>query len=233
MHNKASAPQGKTGFTLIELLVVIAIIAILAAILFPVFARARENARRASCQSNLKQIGLSWQMYVQDYDSRLPVYEGAAYGADWTSGSVMPLLAPYVKNGQIFYCPNGRNGQPVSAYGDALSPWHYAQYGTHYGMPWGYRPGKAALINLAGGGSPLMIDEVQQPSLLCLMAETRFDATSGYGYGQFDCGTLNYNVFEAHFDGSNYAFLDGHVKWLKKGAVQVPNASNNAIHFYE
>src|SRR5690606_6779733 len=73
MSNHISENSGaKRGFTLIELLVVIAIIAILAAILFPVFARARENARRASCQSNLKQIGLGLMQYTQDYDERLP-----------------------------------------------------------------------------------------------------------------------------------------------------------------
>ena len=66
--------KAKRGFTLIELLVVIAIISILAAILFPVFARARENARRASCQSNMKQAGLAFMQYTQDYDERLPQY---------------------------------------------------------------------------------------------------------------------------------------------------------------
>ncbi|PQV63855.1 hypothetical protein B1R32_10862 [Abditibacterium utsteinense] len=92
--------QSKAGFTLIELLVVIAIISILAAILFPVFGRARENARRASCQSNLKQIGLGLQQYAQDYDG-------------WTSGSVIAGLAwpsvifPYVKSQQLFACPSG------------------------------------------------------------------------------------------------------------------------------
>ncbi len=72
-------PQGH-GFTLIELLVVIAIIAILAAILFPVFARARENARKAACQSNLKQIGNALMMYVQDYDETLPIVTTAISG---------------------------------------------------------------------------------------------------------------------------------------------------------
>jgi prepilin-type N-terminal cleavage/methylation domain-containing protein len=70
--HKVTPSRKRTGFTLIELLVVIAIIAILAAILFPVFARARENARRASCQSNLKQIGLAVYQYTQDYDEKCP-----------------------------------------------------------------------------------------------------------------------------------------------------------------
>jgi prepilin-type N-terminal cleavage/methylation domain-containing protein/prepilin-type processing-associated H-X9-DG protein len=94
----------KRAFTLIELLVVIAIIAILAAILFPVFARARENARRASCQSNLKQIGLGMMMYTQDYDERYPM-------AEWTTspavdGAWPVLLQPYLKSVQIFHCPS-------------------------------------------------------------------------------------------------------------------------------
>ncbi len=97
---KTSHRSTLAAFTLIELLVVIAIISILAAILFPVFGRARENARRSSCQSNLKQIGLGLQQYAQDYDG-------------WTPGSIIANLAwpsaifPYVKSQQLFSCPSG------------------------------------------------------------------------------------------------------------------------------
>ncbi|MDF2440635.1 MAG: hypothetical protein JWN98_1619, partial [Abditibacteriota bacterium] len=97
--------QRRKGFTLIELLVVIAIIAILAAILFPVFARARENARRTSCQSNLKQIGLGIMQYTQDYDERMP----ARYTGNETQ-SWRRVIYPYVKSTQLFACSsNPRN----------------------------------------------------------------------------------------------------------------------------
>src|SRR6187551_568249 len=108
---------GRRGFTLIELLVVIAIIAILAAILFPVFARARENARRSSCMSNLKQIGIGFMMYSQDYDEKYPLsfsYRPVAPDTGtWGSNASgyywfwYQLIYPYTKSFQLFRCPNG------------------------------------------------------------------------------------------------------------------------------
>src|SRR5690242_9553375 len=91
------------GFTLIELLVVIAIIAILAAILFPVFAQAREKARQTACVSNLKQIGTAAQMYAQDFDEHLP---GTELGEDDGEYFWIEMLAPYTKNRDIFSCPS-------------------------------------------------------------------------------------------------------------------------------
>jgi prepilin-type N-terminal cleavage/methylation domain-containing protein/prepilin-type processing-associated H-X9-DG protein len=108
MVTRSSAGKtAKTGFTLIELLVVIAIIAILAAILFPVFARARENARRSSCQSNLKNVGLGFQQYLQDYDELFPQSSGT-----WASVS----LQPYIKSTQIFTCPSDPLGTAAVPY---------------------------------------------------------------------------------------------------------------------
>jgi prepilin-type N-terminal cleavage/methylation domain-containing protein/prepilin-type processing-associated H-X9-DG protein len=99
--------RNQNGFTLIELLVVIAIIAILASILFPVFARARENARRASCQSNMKQLGLGFLQYSQDYDERLPIGGGgtAALPNNKPYGWGMQIF-PYVKSKQVYKCPS-------------------------------------------------------------------------------------------------------------------------------
>src|SRR6476619_4947859 len=97
----------KKAFTLIELLVVIAIIAILAAILFPVFGRARENARRSSCQSNLKQLGLSIEQYKQDYDTRYPGF-GQTGNNGWGEN-----VQPYLKSIQILQCPSETNPPPA------------------------------------------------------------------------------------------------------------------------
>ena len=109
MKNLSSAlplarKNGRPAFTLIELLVVIAIIAILAAILFPVFARARENARRSSCLSNLKQIGLGVMQYTQDYDERLPLGIYSTFTTRWSD-----IIQPYTKSRQIFQCPSDTN----------------------------------------------------------------------------------------------------------------------------
>src|SRR5689334_16181878 len=119
--------RSRQGFTLIELLVVIAIIAILAAILFPVFARAREQARKTTCLSNMKQIGLSLGMYLQDYDEVFP--PGGLKVWEVTKKTDRNLLAvqlqPYTKNLQIFHCPSDSGW-------DKYKPTVFETFGSSY-----------------------------------------------------------------------------------------------------
>src|ERR1051326_6106565 len=149
--------QQRNAFTLIELLVVIAIIAILAAILFPVFAQAREKARSISCVSNLKQMGLGWTMYCQDYDEVFPgmwqwspqaiyAHSPYIYPPGWTNAQADSSCetCPYVKNNQVYACPDRMTnlyGDTYGGYGIAY-PTHWGGYvpipGNPYGFPVGY-----------------------------------------------------------------------------------------------
>jgi len=121
--NKNIGALRRKGFTLIELLVVIAIISILAAILFPVFASAREKARQAQCVSNMKQIGLAMMQYTQDYDTAYPTVntEFSAAGAPARWGSWMAMLYPYTKSTQVFSCPDSKDSSVDHLPGTALS----------------------------------------------------------------------------------------------------------------
>jgi prepilin-type N-terminal cleavage/methylation domain-containing protein/prepilin-type processing-associated H-X9-DG protein len=124
----------KRAFTLIELLVVIAIIAILAAILFPVFAQAREQARKTSCLSNLKQLNLGCQMYIQDYDEVIPLVCSASYGnASGTDAKTwQDLVQPYIKSYAVGFCPdNAANGTLILG---STATHNYLDYSTNYGI---------------------------------------------------------------------------------------------------
>ena len=154
---KHSSPK---AFTLIELLVVIAIIAILAAILFPVFARARENARRSSCQSNEKQIGLGLLQYAQDYDEKLPFFFYGANGDASDPATVanprykwMDAIFPYVKSEQIFSCPSdANNGTNKYIYYRNLTAVTTNNFGS-YGMNIMYRYDPSPTLRQPPAGS--------------------------------------------------------------------------------
>ncbi|NSW55539.1 MAG: DUF1559 domain-containing protein [Armatimonadetes bacterium] len=176
------------GFTLIELLVVIAIIAILAAILFPVFARAREKARQISCLSNMKQMGVSFFMYNADYD------ETYVINPEWKS-----RLQPYIKNTQINICPSRKD-----------LPWYYGQ-GFNIGVPafiGAYVPGFLGMPESA----------IQSPSNKILVVEwDRCNAGPPSGpTGLFAGGaTCFWACTIIHNGGSNVLFGDGHAKWMQ------------------
>ncbi len=214
------------GFTLIELLVVIAIIAILAAILFPVFARARENARRASCQSNLKQIGMGILQYNQDYDERFPMSRsdgGITYFGSFANQALPWQLAvqPYVKSTQIFKCPSNTLTGNVSwsnmGAGDII-PQSYVANGTG-NTSYTAQFGGVQPINSPGAGGGISLAQVKSAAQLILVGE-RNVSNGDPEYYRPDTNT-NFS-FINHLGMTNFLFADGHVKSMKPLATGTP-----------
>jgi prepilin-type N-terminal cleavage/methylation domain-containing protein/prepilin-type processing-associated H-X9-DG protein len=227
----------RKGFTLIELLVVIAIIAILAAILFPVFAKAREKARQITCASNLKQLGLGYIQYYQDYDENFPV--GQAGGCPWPTAGIgwAGAIYPYVKSAGVYACPDDSTTP-----GSGLNKISYAVNA---------QVSQGAII-LAGVNQPsttVLLSEVtalqsqqfpENPAIANLSAADYGDnlitawGTNGTGgnhccnnsVGYYTTGPVQGNTnhdpvadpseaqIARHSNGANWAFVDGHTKWL-------------------
>jgi prepilin-type N-terminal cleavage/methylation domain-containing protein/prepilin-type processing-associated H-X9-DG protein len=206
------------GFTLIELLVVIAIIAILAAILFPVFARAREKARQTSCLSNLKQIGTAVIMYATDNDNMMPWQQMfVAWGGVGNLGMPgwLEVIQPYAKNTQIYRCPSG----PANT----LSHYSFNQYAMSIYTGWGSSVGAYTLDSPPDPSSaPMVFDAGGASSTWADVSSSDSDPTNeNQIYGGIDDpqeGDLMSLGFPGrHNGGNNIAFMDGHSKWL--GAV--------------
>lgn len=214
----------------------IAIIAILASILFPVFARARENARRASCQSNLKQIGLGLAQYTQDYDERysyvLPAnLPGGQFANDWISWA--DVIQPYVKSTQIFVCPSNstattppRSGGALSAMGNPATKFHYAPPvatggtgGTYCLTMW------AEYVNSYCPASTLSSIENSAQTLMIGDRTNSSDPYGGYAIGPSTDSTWQQfgTPSKIHLEGGNWLFADGHVKWLRPEAAEANN----------
>jgi prepilin-type N-terminal cleavage/methylation domain-containing protein/prepilin-type processing-associated H-X9-DG protein len=219
----------RRGFTLIELLVVIAIIAILAAILFPVFAQARESARQSSCLSNMRQIGTATMMYVQDYDEtypdqRLPngklqdgVYPAALAPKRPQGQNFYDEINPYIKAEKIWLCPSALpNPYPGPNKDPQLMSYHYNGYfcGTSMG----------AVRNPA---NTLLFKE----SYKYHWAQSWLRPLEGYGGSRKGdpIGAHCYYSGNLHKGGSIVLFADGHVKYFREGDAAAPNTPGNHI----
>ncbi len=228
MKLRPLANRPRAAFTLIELLVVIAIIALLAAILFPVFARARENARKSSCLNNVKQIGLALQQYSQDYDEMLVMNNDPTNTFAWQA-----RMVPYIKNTQVWVCPSSTQNFQILGTPSFRCSYVLNNFYTS---------------NLTLGG---LFEQYGNTSIASIedTAGTMFtgDGWDGTGssIGQFINGglalhpelnppafwTSQADVHARHLESCNVAFLDGHVKALRITELCKTNASGNYPYF--
>jgi prepilin-type N-terminal cleavage/methylation domain-containing protein/prepilin-type processing-associated H-X9-DG protein len=222
--------QRKNGFTLIELLVVIAIIAILAAILFPVFAQAREKARQTSCLSNGKQIGLSLLMYVQDYDEIFPML-----WQNWPNGTWASAVLPYIKNLQIFTCPSrpnrtwsgGPNPRPYGYFDERMGFGCNAHTNDMVGVgsgPCRYYNGSATV------GAPLA--SIVAPAECYMGGDSRCYWPQSYGDNICDqVSAWSWAVMPAtrHNKGANMIYCDGHSHVVRRDYLKSLEGQRNWV----
>ena len=215
------------GFTLIELLVVIAIIAILAAILFPVFARAREKARQSSCLNNVKQLSLAFHMYTQDHDETMPGY--IIYTPEPTyrqycrdTGDYlywMDVLYPYVKNDQVYVCPTVAQ--------DATRAWGGYGWNVYLGYV-GNHPDRTGAIY-----EGVKLADIDYPAQHVAIADHHgADYPSWAFYRLWGSSSCDPNRWVTiHNGGWNIGFVDGHAKWMKPGPSR-PVGNGGTLYWY-
>jgi len=197
-----SLQQARRAFTLLEILVVVAIIGMLAAILFPVFSRARENARRSSCSSNLKQLGLAMNQYTQDYDETYAL--GLTTDSNGNFLTPLDIVQPYLKSKQVAICASDDSEPDIdlTAFGAPYlntTPVSYTANDKICNMP------------DIGGEPPSKLSVIKSPSRMPLF----WDAWINGIDNSFGFPMPNVEVKRRHFEGANCAFVDGHVKWIK------------------
>lgn len=238
MHHRNTR---STGFTLIELLVVIAIIAILAAILFPVFAQAREKARTASSGSNARQLALAIRMYVQDYDERFPFggwMPNSTGTWEWQNST-----APYIKNKGLYRCPSSSDDDELPGNPTAWA-WNRNPVSYLYNnmLAEGRNPSPDASVVAPADCFMLMdghqdwggrngVDWMGRPNTVWLMEDTTWGTTCSLIDGWLPWQGFTWGL-PRHNQGANVCFADGHVKYKKVTplAANTSTAVGNVIH---
>ena len=211
------------GFTLIELLVVVAIISILAAILFPVFARARENARRSSCMSNMKQIGLGIMMYAQDYDEKYPIQINSSNKRYSNPGTAIEAnnwilnIYPYVKSWQLFRCPSAKPYESPDSAHDYMVP--SGNNNTNYlASAVIIRSEGLSMAAIPNASEIVVVQETDTAYSTAQLKPDHYGVSTTFPEGVYEY--WNYATYNKnHFDGGNQVFADGHVKWRKQTSI--------------
>jgi prepilin-type N-terminal cleavage/methylation domain-containing protein len=233
--------RNRSAFTLIELLVVIAIIALLAAILFPVFSRARENARRTSCIGNMKQIGMGFMQYAQDYDERYPTQASAAPApyADFINQAVtysnqnwIVSIYPYIKSWQVFKCPSTMNFRTTAntpGVGGVPTRDSNTGYVANGVLIQEHDLGPRRMALISNPSSIVLVSELYYSYSYSLLRPIRSPASSSqYTYWNY-VGNSDPGMNNQHFDGGVQAFADGHVKWRKQSAICAADYGLDAV----
>ena len=235
---------------MIELLVVIAVIAILAAILFPVFARARENARRSSCQSNLKQIGLGMLQYAQDYDEKVLSPSNYVSSLNPLNDAWFNMVQPYIKSTQLFNCPSDTNTQPSASlliipakqlhssytYNETFGQLYSAGSGTSLAAftdvartvaatDGGSRVGFDAKTGGSATNDPLKWADKDYAWLLGSQSRSYVTAAQAYGGNNGHYGGPS----ARHLETCNVLWMDGHVKAQRVESFYAITGTSNCL----
>ncbi len=228
---RKQAKVQRRAFTLIELLIVIAIISLLAAILFPAFSRARENARRSSCQSNLKQIGMAHIQYTQDYDERVIRCDDQGNPRHHYA----ELLMPYIKSEQVFRCPSAA-GSSTECIPFNRFPLSYTLNSVYESTPsrWMFRA--INTISLAAVEDPVRTvfagDGQNQTSgsdyCYQVISSPAFSAGPPQTFGASSQGLF----VGRHLETANWAFMDGHVKAIRVNKMLELNMAGDGYRFF-